>query len=171
MVQRSPGARLLALAVVLALAGPWAGALAGGADATLTGVIRGADRSPLAGARLCATDPETGTLTISEPTTADGNFTLELSGGTYELAVAQGEYLYFVPKAFYVVPGVIRHVQIAVDPRVVDPDAPTLPQKAPSLWNNPLIAGLFVFGTAVVVGVVVENWTSDEFTSTPTTIP
>jgi len=169
MTERSWMVRLLAFGAMLALAGPWfpVRAEAEAAAAGLNGVIRSSDRSPIAGARLLATDAEGQTVHRSEPSSEDGAFSLTgMEPGTYRLAVELDEGLYLVEAPVYLVGGVQRTVQVAVGadgPADRDGDGV---QPAAGLWNNPWAAGGLVLGFAIVVGVLVKNQTDDELTST-----
>jgi hypothetical protein len=159
--------RLLALAVAASLAAPSIPAAAQARPATLAGVIRGADRAPLQGARLLAVCGETGEIASSEPTAEDGNFTLDgLSAGSWELAVASGDTLFLVERSIHLVAGVTRRLEVAVAP----PDAGAVAasrDELPMSWrNNPLVAAFIVFGAAIAVGILVESATEDEADST-----
>jgi hypothetical protein len=172
MRQRTVTARLLAAVAIAALSGGWLPAVADSGLAELRGVIRSAERTPLADVRLLAADPEQAKVYRSEPTSEDGSFTLSgLEPGTYELAVAADGGLYLVEEPLYLVAGVKRTVQIAVgiepagDAGDATPSDPAS-RPAPSFWDNPLTAGAVVLGAAVVVGVLVNNWTDSETTAT-----
>jgi hypothetical protein len=172
MRQRSVTARVLAAIVVAALPAPCFSALAEPQSAELSGVILTAKQTHLAGARLLAADPEQGKVYRSEPTPSNGSFTLSgLEPGTYELAVEVDGGLYLVKDPLYLVAGVRRTVRIAVgaeppaDGGVPSP-GDAAPEPSPSAWNNPVSAGAIVLGIAIVVGVLVENATGDEVTST-----
>ena len=161
--------RLLALALAssLALTAPAAWALDG--PAALAGVIRDAERAPLAGARLLAAPAGETRLYRSEPAGPDGGFELGgLPAGDCALAVEVDGGLYVVEAPVVLVPGVKRAVQVSVGhaaPGAVSPAAEPTPDAGGSrsnLWNNPLTAGLIVLGAAIVVGAVVKNVTDDE---------
>ena len=65
----------------------------------------------------------------------------------------------------FLVAGVTRTVQIAIQPPTSDPNDPSAhltAESLPSIWQKPMIAGFIVFSAAVVVGVIVENLTDDE---------
>ncbi len=151
--------------------GPWYPALAETQSAGLSGVIRGADRAPLEGARLLAADPDSGRVVRSDQSTPDGNFVLTLEAGTYELAVEVDGGLYLVEKPMELVAGVARPVQIAVgvgdaDGTIGAAAADGSPRPASSVWNNPASAGALVLGLAIVVGIIVNNATDDEINAT-----
>ena len=172
MRQRSVTARLLAAVVVAALPAPCFPSLPEPGSAELGGVIVTARQSHLAGARLLAADPAQGKVYRSEPTLPNGSFTLSgLEPGTYDLAVEVDGGLYLVKDPLYLVAGVKRTVRIAVghepplDGGVASPSV-AASEPVPSVWNNPVSAGAIVLGIAIVVGVLVENATEDEVTST-----
>jgi len=169
MTERSWMVRLLAFGVMLALVGPWFPARAAeqSAPAGLNGVIRTADRSPLAGARLLAAEAEGQTVHRSEPSSEDGNFTLTgMQPGRYRLAVELDEGLFLVKTPVYLVGGVQRTILVAVGTDgSVDHDGRD-EQPVAGAWNNPWAAGALVLGFAIVVGVLVKNATEDELTST-----
>ena len=169
MTERSWMVRLLAFGVMLALVGPWfpARAAAESAPAGLNGVIRSADRSPLAGARLLATDAEGQTVHRSEPSSEDGAFTLTgMQSGTYRLAVELDAGLYLVKTPVYLVGGVQRTIQVAVGADGSVDQGALAEQPVAGAWNNPWAAGGMVLGFAIAVGVLVKNATDDELTST-----
>ncbi len=154
--------RSLAALAVLALQAPTSAPRADAASAALHGVIRGADRAPLAGARLLAAPPSGPEVRRSEPTAADGGFRLEqLAPGPYRLAVEVERGLYLVRAPLDVVAGVDRPLEIAVGP-ATSGDADPASGGLADLWNDPLTAGALVLGVALVVGVLVKNATDDE---------
>ena len=173
MAQRHISAKLLALAVIVSLAGPVLPAAADPASAALSGVIRSAaDQTPLADVRLVIVDRESAAVTRSEWTVADGNFSIaELDPGRYDLAVEAQGGLYLIRAPLDLMPGVKRAVQIAVgigepgDDQNVNENAR---EPLPSSWDNPVAAGAIVLGLAVLIGVLVKNATGDELTSTNT---
>jgi len=161
--------RLLAFGVMLALVGPWfpARAAAESASAGLNGVIRATNRTPLAGARLLAADAEGQTVHRSEPSSADGTFTLTgMEPGTYRLAVELDEGLYLVKNPVYLVDGIQRTIQVSVGADDSAESDHVATQPVAGAWNNPWAAGGMVLGFAIVVGVLVKNATDDELTST-----
>jgi hypothetical protein len=173
MAQRHISARLLAVAVIVSLAGPVLPAAAEPASAALSGVIRSAaDQSPLADVRLLVVDRESAEVTRSEWTVADGNFSIaELDPGRYDLAVEVQGGLYLIRAPLDLMPGVQRAVQIAVG--IVEPeddktDNENTRAPLPSAWDNPVAAGAIVLGLAILIGVLVKNATGDEITSTNT---
>jgi len=161
--------RLLALVLAssLALSAPAAWALDG--PAALSGVIRDAARTPLAGARLWAAPTGGARLFRSEPAGPDGGFELGgLPAGPCDLAIELDGGLYVVEAPVVLVPGIKRAVQVSVGRAATGPLSPAA-EPTPdaggarsSVWNNPLSAGLIVLGAAIVVGAVVKNVTDDE---------
>ncbi len=169
MAQRHISARWLALAVIVSLLGPVLPAAAEPATAALSGVIRSAaDQTPLAGARILVAQRESAELTRSEWTAADGNFSIaRLDPGRYDLAVEVEGGLYLIRAPIDLMPGVRRVVQIAVGIAELEDDE-NAREPLPSSWDNPATAGAIVLGLAVLIGVLVKNWTEDEITSTNT---
>ncbi len=169
MAQRHISARLLSLAMIVSLAVSTLPAAAQPAAAALSGVIRSAaDRAPLASARLLVVDRETGEVTRSEWTAADGNFSIAgLDPGRYDLAVEVPGGLYPIRAPIDLLPRVQRTVQIAVGVAESE-DNQSVREPLPSSWNNPAAAGAIVLGLAVLIGVLVKNVTDDEITSTQT---
>lgn len=164
MTQGTAMARLLAALLIVALPAPGLAARAEPATGGLTGVIRAANNTPLAGARLLATEDAENTVFRSEPTTDDGNFSLgELEPGTYRLAVEVDEGIYLVRYPVPVVAGVNRAVQIALGETADASSGRAAPET--SVWNNPYTAGAIVLGVAIVVGILIKNVTDDEAVS------
>jgi hypothetical protein len=173
MTQRSVMARLLASVAIAALPAAWIPTPAEPLAAGLTGVIRGADRTPLAGARLLAAHTAKGRVYRSAPSSNEGSFTLsELEPGSYALAVETDGGVYLVRDSLPLVAGVQRTVQISVGAEPFsDGESPVAGHasagQAANIWNNPLSAGALVLGIAIVVGVLINNATDDELASTP----
>jgi len=167
MWQRWASGRLLAAALIMALPAPWFSVLAEPGTARLSGVIQTRERVPLAGVRVLAADPERGSVRRSEPTSAEGEFTLAgLEPATYELAVETDGGIYLVGESLYLVEGVKREVQIVVGEQAA-PAAAHRREARPSVWDNPYTAGAIVLGAAIVVGVLVNQWTEDESNVSP----
>ena len=159
-------ATAMAIAIVLAPI-PAAAATAPG---TLSGHIVAADsKAPLAGARLHVGDPRSNAVRSSAPTGADGRFEVAgLPAAAYEIAVESRGGLYVVDSPLRLEPGEHRTVQLAIASGQEAPTAPpgSAPKKtAATFWNNPLTATLVVVGAAVIVGVIVEQTTSNDTTS------
>lgn len=157
----------LAAATIVALVAAWLPTHAEPAPAGITGVIRSADRAPLAGVRLLAADPGSGRVHRSEPTSGEGSFTLSgLTPGRYDLAVETDKGLYLVKDPLYLVAGVQRTVQIAVGEGPPTAAEQGASQPAPGIWNSPFAAGALVLGFAIVIGILVKEATDDELNST-----
>jgi len=169
MAQRHILARLLVPVVIVSLLGPVLQAGAGPTAAALSGVIRSAaDQTPLADARLLVADRESGQVTRSGWTAADGNFSIAgLDPGRYDLAVEVESGLYLIRAPIDLMPGVSRPVQIAVGIAAPEDDG-NAGEPLPSAWDNPAAAGAIVLGLAILIGVLVKNATEDEVTSTNT---
>ena len=166
MRQRKGVVRWLAALLIAALPAAWFPASAE-PGASVTGVIRGADQAPLAGARLLATTSSAGPVFRSEPTTKEGTFTLSgLAAGSYRLGVEVAGGIYLVEDPLPLADGVQRTVQIAVAATTDSPGAASAAagasEPAASAWDNPFAAAAIVLGLAIVVGVLVNNATDDE---------
>jgi len=164
-------ARFVAILLIAVLPTPWFATQAEPLTGGLTGVIRDAGETPLAGARLLAAHADDDTVSRTELTTEDGSFSLtDLRPGSYALAVEIENGVYLVRDPLPVVAGVQRTVQIAVG---VIPDGETEPPATdgatddpqPSVWTNPFSAGALVLGLAIIVGVLVNNFTDEDLAS------
>jgi len=168
ITERSAMAKLLAVSTLAVLSLPWGAARAEATTGGLTGVIRSADRTPLAGARLLAAVGADARVIRSGLTGDDGSFSLEnLDPGTYLLAVEVEGGVYLVRDPVPVAAGARRVVQIAVGATPETGDAspaadPAADEATPGIWNNPFAAGGLVLGIAIVVGVLIKNVTDDE---------
>ena len=81
--------------------------------------------------------------------------------GAFRIGVARGEALHVVDEAFEVSGG-LRSVDIVVDPEA-RAAAGTAPAGARAgLWSNPITSALLVIGGAILVGVAVESFDSDD---------
>jgi hypothetical protein len=181
MMER-PVQRLIAVLVVLGLAAPGTTLLAR-TPASVTGVVVSAgDRAPLPGARVYAGDPASGRIVPSAATDEAGRFTIaDLDAGRYELAVGVADGLYPVRTPLRLRAGESRSLTLAIEARSGqtpdsgddppgEPDAAPAPpeagaqphQRHATIWSNPLTAALIVLGSAVVIGVLVEDATDDD---------
>jgi hypothetical protein len=169
MLRHHPTRLLSALLVVL-LPGV-AAARPEPVPAGLTGLLLDrAERAPLAGAKLLAADSATGRVFPSAPTESDGRFSVpDLPPGTYELAVQAHDGLYLVEPAVRLGPGAVRSLSIAVgaEQGTGEEDAAGSKLPRPSVWNRPFTAALIVLGSAIVVGLIVDQATDDDDTEDP----
>jgi len=158
------------LAVLLVASLPWLSipVSAGEVAATLTGsIVRSADGSPLAGARLHVSDPKTGKIFSSPPATDDGAFTLaELPPSTYALAVESEGGLYLVGTPLQLAPAATRTVNLAVNPQSVlrdgEAESDDDDDEKWGFFENPLTATLIILGVATVLGIAVDNLSDDD---------
>jgi hypothetical protein len=97
---------------------------------------------------------------------ADGSFTVnDIPAGTVELAVETSEGLYVVHTPVAIAPGTTRTLQLALGGRQDTSQPPPADdtkkkKKTPGgVWANPLYATLIVVGSAIVVGVLVNELT------------
>lgn len=133
-------------------------ALAETATAGLQGEVFLADtQTPLTGARIHLADPGTGDAFVSQPTSADGSFVVEnLPEAAYRIGVEIDSKLYIVPTPVRLSPGSSRSVQLAVD-------TGGKPSLAPAgVWDDPTYAGLIIAGSAVALGLLLENAFDDD---------
>jgi hypothetical protein len=171
--------RLIAVLVLLVLTLP-SGSLLAATPASVSGIVVAAgDRTPVPGARVFAGDPASGRVVPSAGTDEAGRFTIaNLEPGRYELAVGVNDGLYPVRTPLRLRAGETRSMTLAVeaqagqtpDPETGVPDdtppppegSPKPNQRHPTIWSNPLTAALIVLGSAIVIGVLVENATDDD---------
>ena len=164
--------RILAVGLILSVQSLGTAVSAEEAKASLTGTIVSAtDHTPLSGARVHAGDPKTGRIYSSQPTTADGSFSVEaLPASGYELAVEADGGLYIIQTPVQLAPGTAPHLTVAVnrDQNGDDDDddsAGVVPQSGKfrgiSIWDNPLTAAGLVLGLAFVIGALIEDATID----------
>ena len=166
MGERSMIGKLVSLSVILALAAAGFPVAADEPQAGLHGTIRAHDRSPLAGVRLLAAEPETGKVYRSEPTAANGSFVLTgLEAGRYDLAVEVEGGIYLVKQSLDLVAGVQRDVQVAIGAPGAARSPVATDEAQAGLWNNPFIAGGLVLGFAILAGALVKNATEDELST------
>jgi hypothetical protein len=148
--------------VVLALASLLAvppGALAGD-----TGVLTGRVL-PSIDSRLVAKTVWVGA--IPAPVAADGSFRATgVPAGPSELAIETSEGVYLVATPVSIAPGTTRRVQLAYGGRQ-DTSPPPPPEKekkkkSGGVWSNPLSATLIIVGSAIVVGVAIDQLTQSD---------
>ncbi len=137
--------------------------------AVLTGTVVAADSlSPLSGARVHLSNPRTGKVHSSEPTDAEGRFTIgELAGASYELGVETDGQLFLAGTPAIVAPGQTRNVHVAID-RQTSPDEREK-MEAAGLFNNPVTATLIVVGAATLIAILLED--NDEPSVTSASMP
>ena len=110
----------------------------------------------------------------SAPVAADGSFLFEtLSPGPTQLTVETSEGLYVVAAPLVLAPGTTRRVQLAFGGRKDTSAAPqkTGKTKAPHGWANPVTATLVVVGSAIVVGVAVDQLTKSSQAAASPSVP
>lgn len=138
--------------------------------------VRAGDSSILSGRVLPSSRGEAPTKVwvgaIAAPVLADGTFRAEgVPAGPAELAIETSEGFYVVPTPVAIAPGTTRSVQLAFGGRQNSsaPASPEKPKKKKSggVWSNPLYATLIVVGSAIVVGVAVDQLTKSNTTTVP----
>jgi hypothetical protein len=134
-----------------------------GALAGATGVLSGRVLPPPDG-RLVATNVWVGDKPAA--VAADGSFRMEgIPAGPAELAIETSAGLYVVATPVAIAPGATRRVQLAFGGRK-DTSAPAAPEndtkkKRGGIWSNPTTATLIIIGSAIVVGVAIDQLTHD----------
>lgn len=163
MLMRTPPV-LAALLAASLIASPVLSA-APAPSGTLSGEILG---DHVAGAIVHAAIDDT-TIRSSAPLGADGKFTIEgLPEGAWNLAVQTDAGLLVASTPVPVRAGQNRAVKISLAPGVNAQEGPVIAEKekkkkgAMTFWSNPLTASLIVVGSAVVVGVLLDQWTDDD---------
>jgi hypothetical protein len=95
---------------------------------------------------------------------ADGSFRMEgIPAGPAELAIETSAGLYVVATPVVIAPGATRRVQLAYGGRQ-DTGPPATPEsdakkKRGGIWANPATATLIIIGSAIVVGVAIDQMT------------
>lgn len=148
----------LPLALASALVVPL-GALAG-ETGILTGYVL-----PSVDIRLIARTVWVGA--ISAPVAADGSFRATgIPGGPSELAIETSEGLFVVATPVTIAPGTTRRVQLAYggrqDSSAPPPQEKQKKKKSGGVWANPLTASLLIVGSAIVVGVTIDQLTQSD---------
>lgn len=150
------------------------GALAASGHATLKGRITTKAGASVPHALLKVADVGTRTVFSSRETAGDGHYTLgDLPAGTYDLAIETKDGLFLGDSLVVLASGETRAMNVAVEPQAEPPseDSPEEAQapakaaaKRTGFWKNPLTINLLFLGTAVIVGVVVDD---DEKAASP----
>lgn len=156
--------RIVAIALVPALQWGTIPAAVGSSTGTIAGHVLSADsRTPLAGVQVHVGDPRTGEMRTSSPTASDGSFMVAgLLPSSYEIAVQSTKGVYLAEGAVRLDPGQTRHVQVAVSQQVApSPTEQHNGRRGGGWWNNPLAATLIVLGSAVLIGVAVDQLSND----------
>lgn len=128
--------------------------LASDAPAGVVGEILAMDgQYPMAGSRVHLADPTGGRQFTSDPTAADGSFRVpDVPAGTYRVGIESEGRLYIVDGPLALAPGETRNVQLALQSK-------TAPAPA-GVWQDPLYAGLIVAGSAIVLGILINEATT-----------
>lgn len=104
---------------------------------------------------------------VPAPVAGDGSFSATgIPVGPTELAIETSEGLYVVATPVAIAPGTTRRVQLAYGGRQ-DSSAPPPPEKekkkkSGGFWSNPLTASLIIVGSAIVVGVAIDQLTQSD---------
>ena len=137
-----------------------------GATSATTGTVSGrvlptSETPPL---KAIWVAPSNGSAPITAPIAANGSFAVEgIPAGTAELAVETTAGLYVVSTPVAIAPGATRQVQLALGGREDTPvpagEPPKKKKRAGGVWANPVYATLIVVGSAIVVGLLVNELT------------
>ena len=159
MFSRSTRSKCLAAVLVTFLPVVFAPIWAAPSGGSISGVVLTHDtHAPTADVKVHVADFSTGKIYLSNTTGADGSFQVTgLPASAYELGLEQDGNLFLVHTAVQVAPGQSKTIQVAMG-------APgsIAPAQSTSVWGNPLAAGLIITGSAIVVGLVVEEAVKDE---------
>ena len=104
---------------------------------------------------------------VSAPVAADGSFRATgLPEGPTQLAIETSEGLYVVASPVTVAPGATRSIDLALggreDTSAPPPAEKEKKKKRAGVWANPVSATLIIIGSAIVVGVAVDQLTKSE---------
>ena len=161
-------ARLVATVLVPALAWATVPAATAPATGTITGhVLAAGSLAPLKGVQVHVGDPKTGEVRSSTATGDDGSFSVSgLAPSKYEIAVQSSQTLYVAGGSVALAAGETRAVQVAVNQQTAPSpnDKEKKDRGGTAWWNNPFTATLIVLGSAVLIGVLVDQATDDEET-------
>ena len=180
---KSPATRILATVLLLVFPSTASPLLATVETASISGTLFSVTSStPLAGARLHLEDARGGSY-VSAPAGVDGAFDVGgLPASSYRVAVESKGALYVVNTPVKLQAGASQRVRLAVRDgggkgrgRSGRAESGTTEsgkteeekKNGTSFWSNPLTATLIVVAGAVVVGVIVDQATSDDAVASP----
>ncbi len=128
-------------------------------SSALTGVVLDAGtRSPLSGVRVHVADQAGDRFYVSESTGPDGTFKVDgLPAADYEIGLERNGGLYLVQDPVQLAPGRNHLVEVSLD---VDEEEEE-DTKGATVWRNPLTAALLVTGSAVLIGLLLEQAVED----------
>lgn len=152
--------RMISIILVCLLPLCMSPAFAASEGSALTGIVLDAgSRTPLFGVQVHMADPASGRFYASESTGPDGTFKVDgLPAATYEIGLEQDGGLYLVPNPVSLAPGQNHLVEVMLD--VADEeDSDT---KGATIWQNPLTAALLVTGSAILIGLLLEEAVKDK---------
>jgi hypothetical protein len=108
---------------------------------------------------------------VAAPVAADGSFRAAgIPGGPTEIAIETSGGLYRVATPIAIAPGTTRQVQLAFGGRQDTSPPPAekaKPKKQGGVWSNPAYATLIVVGSAIVLGVAIDQLTTSSSNQTP----
>lgn len=168
MIRSGLHAKLVVALLVPALAWVTVPAATAPATGTITGhVLAAGTLAPLKGVQVHVGDPKTGEVRSSTPTGDDGSFAVSgLPPSKYEIAVQAPQALYVAGGSVALAAGETRSLQVAVNQQVAPSPAENdkKDRGGAAWWNNPFTATLIVLGSAVLIGVLVDNAVDDDET-------
>lgn len=167
MMYRNAVSRIVAVTLIAAMHVALAPAYvaADPEQASLSGNILSRDtRAPMSGAVVHATDPRTSASFFSQPAGDDGHFEIaEMPPASYMLAVESQGGLYLVDAPVVLVPGHSRSVQLALNPKKdkseEEEDDDGL---AMTFLDNPVTATLAIVGSAILIGLLIDEGDNDD---------
>ena len=166
MISRSTRSKCLAAVLVAFIPIVLAPILAAPSTGSISGVVLTHDtHAPTSNVKVHLSDSSTGNIYMSNTTGADGSFQVEgLPASAYDLGLEKDGNLFLVHTAVQVAPGQSKTIQVAIG-------APgnIAPAQSSSVWSNPLTSALIITGSAIVVGLIVEESVSDD--APPATSP
>jgi len=179
---KSPATRILATVLLLVFPSTASPLLATVETASISGTLFSVTSStPLAGARLNLEDARGGSY-VSAPAGVDGAFDVGgLPASSYRVAVESNGALYVVNTPVKLEAGASQRVRLAVrdgggrgrgrsgraESGTTESGKAEENKNGTSFWSNPLTATLIVVAGAVLVGVIVDQSTSDDTPASP----
>lgn len=140
-------------------------AFASSGSAALTGIVLDAGtRAPLAGVRVHVADPAGERFFVSGFTGANGTFKVDgLPAAEVEIGLERAGGLYLVQDPVLLAPGENHLVEVSLNTDEEE-DEDT---KGATFWRNPLTAALLVTGSAIAIGLVLEEAVNNEPRESP----
>jgi hypothetical protein len=159
MLSRSTRSKFLAVLLVAFLPVVFSPVWAAPQGGSISGVVLAHEsHAPASNVKVHVADSSTGKIYVSEATGEDGSFqVIGLPASAYDLGLEQDGNLFLVHTAVQIAPGQHKNIQVAIGT-----PGNIAPAQGTSVWSNPLTAALIVAGSAIVVGLVVEELVTDD---------